>query len=90
LGKVLGVVGATHLVMKIAGIGLPTGMNNTHLLGAGFLAAIGFTMSLFISGLAFDQQALADQAKIGILTASLVASVAGYFIIKKACDLSAT
>jgi NhaA family Na+:H+ antiporter len=90
LGKVLGVVGATHLVMKITGTGLPTGMNSTHLLGTGFLAAIGFTMSLFISGLAFDQEVLADQSKIGILTASLVASVAGYFIIRKACGLPAT
>lgn len=88
LGKVIGVVGSTQLVMKIAGIGLPKGMTNLHLLGAGFLAAIGFTMSLFISGLAFKQEYLSDQAKIGILTASLIASIVGYFIIKKACSLS--
>ncbi len=84
LGKVIGVVGTTQLVMKIAGIELPKGMTNLHLLGAGFLAAIGFTMSLFISGLAFRQEYLSDQAKIGILTASLIASIVGYFIIKKA------
>lgn len=84
LGKIIGVVGTTQLVMKIAGIGLPKGMTNLHLLGAGFLAAIGFTMSLFISGLAFKQEYLSDQAKIGILTASLLASIVGYFIIKNA------
>lgn len=84
LGKVIGVVGTTQLVMKITGIVLPKGMTNLHLLGAGFLAAIGFTMSLFISGLAFRLEYLSDQAKIGILTASLFASIVGYLIIKKA------
>lgn len=87
LGKVVGVFGATQLVIKLMKLELPQGMNNLHLLGAGFLAAIGFTMSLFISGLAFDQEYLSNQAKIGILTASLVASVVGYFIIKRACRI---
>lgn len=88
LGKVIGVVGVTRLVMKFASISLPHGMNQLHLLGAGFLAAIGFTMSLFISGLAFDQEYLSEQGKIGILMASLVASVVGYFLIKRACSIN--
>ena len=87
LGKVIGVVGVTQLVMRFTSLQLPKGMNNWHLLGTGFLAAIGFTMSLFISGLAFDQEYLSDQAKIGILTASLIASVAGYFLINRACNM---
>ena len=84
IGKVIGVVGITHLVMKFTSIQLPEGMNRLHLWGVGFLAAVGFTMSLFISGLAFDQEYLIDQAKLGIIAASIIASVAGYFLIKKA------
>jgi NhaA family Na+:H+ antiporter len=54
--------------------------------GVGFLAAIGFTMSLFIAGLAFTDATHIAEAKLGILLASLAASFAGYFIIRKACQ----
>ncbi|MEQ8361850.1 MAG: Na+/H+ antiporter NhaA [Cyclobacteriaceae bacterium] len=84
LGKVLGVVGVSELMLRFSSVQLPKGMNKLHLWGAGFLAAIGFTMSLFIAGLAFHDELLIQESKLGILMASLVASVLGYFLIKKA------
>ncbi|MEZ4945917.1 MAG: Na+/H+ antiporter NhaA [Cyclobacteriaceae bacterium] len=83
-GKVVGVVGVSELMMRFSSVQLPKGMNKLHLWGTGFLAAIGFTMSLFIAGLAFHQELLIQESKLGILMASLVASLAGYLLIKKA------
>ena len=83
-GKVIGVVGTVFLLTKLKWAILPKDMNNRHLLGAGFLASIGFTMSLFISGLAFQDPDYIIQAKVGILSASILASVVGYFIIRSA------
>lgn len=84
LGKVLGVFGLVFLLVKLKWINLPDGMNNIHLLGVGFLASIGFTMSLFIGGLAFVNKEFIAQAKMGVLFASIVASFIGYIIIKYA------
>ena len=47
------------------------------------LAGIGFTVSLFIAGLAFDDAALADEAKIGVLAASVVAALVGAAILSR-------
>lgn len=81
-GKVLGVFGITSVLIKLKWINIPSGMNTWHLLGAGFLAAIGFTMSLFIANLAFEDPLHVEQAKIGILFASLIASGIGYLLIR--------
>lgn len=83
-GKVIGVVGTVFLLTKLKWATLPKDMNSRHLLGAGFLASIGFTMSLFISELAFQDPNYIIQAKVGILSASILASVVGYFIIRSA------
>lgn len=83
-GKVIGVVGVVYLMLWLKMAVLPEGLNKQHILGAGFLAAIGFTMSLFISGLAFSDRTFIVEAKIGILCASVFASVVGYFIIRSA------
>ena len=82
LGKVLGVVGVVRLFTWFKWGTLPEGMNNHLLWGAGFLAAIGFTMSLFITGLAFRDDTFILQSKLGILTASFIASVIGFLIIR--------
>jgi Na+:H+ antiporter, NhaA family len=84
LGKVLGVYGLISILLKFKWVSLPEGMNKIHLLGAGFLAAIGFTMSLFIGGLAFVNKVHIEEAKMGVLFASILASFAGFFIIKYA------
>lgn len=87
-GKVIGVVGIVFLLLKLRVATLPGDLNRMHIVGAGFLSAIGFTMSLFISGLAFSNPVFVAEAKIGILIASVIASFSGYFIIKKACSVS--
>lgn len=84
LGKVLGVAGITALLVRLRWASLPAGMNMRHVLGAGCLAAVGFTMSLFISGLAFADADYITQSKLGILSASIVAGVVGYTIIRGA------
>lgn len=83
LGKVLG-VGLFSLAAVILGFGvLPTGSNIRQIVGVGFLAGIGFTMSLFIGSLAFSSQELLDFAKIGIIAGSVLSGIVGYTILKK-------
>lgn len=78
VGKVVGIVGFTMLLEKI-GVGkLPEGMNFKNLLGIGLLAAIGFTMSIFVTSLAFTDHLYMNQAKIGIFAASILGGVMGY------------
>ena len=59
-------------------------MGTLELLGLSIVAGIGFTVSLFVTGLAFDDQLLIDEAKIGILGASVVAGVAGLGVLRVA------
>lgn len=85
VGKVLGVSGLTALLIKFKVVSMPSGMTYTNLLGVGFLAAIGFTMSLFVTELAFDvvkHPEYPDQAKLGILIASTIGGIAGFLILK--------
>jgi NhaA family Na+:H+ antiporter len=76
-GKPLGIMGACLLVVRLGLSSLPTGTTWRHLIGVSMLAGIGFTMSLFISGLAFADAAVETQARVGILAASLLAGIAG-------------
>jgi NhaA family Na+:H+ antiporter len=82
VGKVVGVVGFTLLFAKLGIAQFPTGMNFKSLLGLGLLAAIGFTMSLFITSLAFTHPVYIVQAKIGIFGASIVGGVLGFFFLR--------
>ncbi len=78
IGKFVGVSLFSAIAVMI-GLGrLPTGVQWRHLLGAAWLAGIGFTMSLFISQLAFTDPETIEQAKLGILLASVVAGVTGF------------
>lgn len=81
LGKVVGVVGFTMLMVKMKVAPLPAGMNLKNLFGLGLVASIGFTMSLFISSLAFNQPEFHVQAKIGIFAASIIGGVLGYWVL---------
>lgn len=84
LGKVIGIAGAVWLCQKFNIGFLPKDLNMKLVLGVSFLGAIGFTMSLFIAGLAFNSDEIhLQQAKLGIIMASMVASLIGYFIISK-------
>lgn len=82
VGKVIGITGASMLAVR-AGLGrLPEGLGRRSVLGVSAVAGIGFTVSLFITDLAFTEQRLADQAKIGILVASVLASVLGFVLLR--------
>ena len=78
LGKGIGISIFAWLSLKIGIARLPKGVDFYHIVGIGFLAGIGFTMSLFISALAFEgQPELIEQAKLGILFGSIIAGVLG-------------
>jgi NhaA family Na+:H+ antiporter len=84
VGKLVGVVGASWLAVRLRVAGLPEGVRWTHLAGAGALAGIGFTMSLFVTELAFvhtsDGGELVGAAKQAILVASVVAAALGSLV----------
>ncbi len=84
LGKQLGVTLFAWLAVRTGLSELPQGVGWRHVYGAGWLAGIGFTMSLFITDLAFSDGALVDAAKLGILAASLIAGVVGWAILRGA------
>jgi NhaA family Na+:H+ antiporter len=80
-GKVIGVAGAIALAQRL-GIGrLPDSVTARHILGMSGLAGIGFTVSIFITGLAFSDPELTDEAKIGVLAASALAAAVGAGIL---------
>ncbi len=84
IGKPLGVTGLTWIAVKLGITKLPDGVSWFGILGVGFLAGIGFTMALFIANLAFGEGAALDQAKIGILSASVVAAIIGLVALNRA------
>ena len=83
-GKLTGIAGATFIGTRTRLGQLPAGVGNIHIIGAGAVGGIGFTVSLFITGLAFSTEALQAQAKIGILVGSLLAAVLGAGILRRA------
>lgn len=88
VGKFVGVLLFTWLMVK-TGLGiLPESATWKHIIGVAALAGIGFTMSLFVSALAFEQQVMVDEAKYGILIASLIAASIGYTILKNTSNPS--
>lgn len=79
LGKPIGITLAAWLAIKLGLCEMPAGTNIHHVIGAGFLAGIGFTMSIFIAELAFaGDKMLLVHAKTGILFASILAAVLGF------------
>lgn len=77
LGKPLGVIAASALAVKLGWSQLPPGVTWSGVGLVGLLAGIGFTMSIFIAGLAFEDIALLGAAKLGVLLASSIAAVLG-------------
>ena len=78
LGKPLGILLACWCITRLKWGRLPEGVSWMQMAGIGILAGIGFTMSIFISMLAFTDQSMQDMAKVGVLLASLLAIVTGY------------
>ena len=83
VGKPAGIGLLSWLAVKSGHGALPEGVTWAQVFGAGCLAGIGFTMSLFISDLAFDNETLIATAKIGILAASLASGILGYIVLSK-------
>ena len=83
LGKVLGIFGISWLAIKLKIAKLPDNSTMSQIFGVAFLGGIGFTMSIFVADLAFlGNDNLIFQAKIGILIASLVSGLFGYFWLR--------
>ncbi|WP_244283251.1 Na+/H+ antiporter NhaA [Streptomyces flavidovirens] len=81
LGKIVGIGGVTCLVRRLGWGALPADMHHREILGVAALGGIGFTVSLFITDLAFTDAALIAQAKVGILAASTAAALAGAVLL---------
>lgn len=81
-GKLLGIILAVWIAVKLGFGSLQKGVRWIHLVGVALLGGIGFTMSLFISNLAYSDVGILNQAKLGILIGSLVAGLTGYLILK--------
>jgi len=85
LGKQAGICGAVFAAERIGFAPRPAGASWMHVWGIALLCGIGFTMSLFISALAFpDHPALIDEAKMGILLGSLASGLLGYTVLRTA------
>ena len=83
LGKPLGIVGLTWLTVTMRWASLPTGLDMRHIFGVGLLGGIGFTMSIFIADLGFvNRPEDLLMAKTGILLASAIAGLGGYFWLR--------
>jgi NhaA family Na+:H+ antiporter len=76
-GKPLGICGATWLMLKVGWCRLPPGLTWDGVMVVGLLAGIGFTMSIFIAMLAFNDEELLSAAKLGVLLGSLMAATVG-------------
>ncbi|MCM2284162.1 MAG: Na+/H+ antiporter NhaA [Desulfobacula sp.] len=82
VGKQAGITLLSFLAVKLGLANLPTGVSWKHIYGASWLTGIGFTMSIFISALAFTgDPAMLDSAKLAILTASIIAGAGGYVFL---------
>lgn len=82
LGKQLGIFGITYIMLKLKMCQFPIDVRLNHIYAVSVISAIGFTMSLFISKLAFDNQAMLEEAKLGILISALLASVTAFAVLR--------
>lgn len=81
LGKPIGIMIMSFLVVKTKIASLPENVNWGHMLGASILGGVGFTMAIFVANLAFPDEGLVATAKLGILLASLIAGVVGFLFL---------
>ena len=84
VGKPIGIVGLTYLAQKLKIVKKPDDLGWDEVIAVGFLGGIGFTMSIFITQLAFEDQSIIDAVKLGIFFASFIAGVIGVILILKA------
>lgn len=89
VGKVAGVGLFTLLAVRLGLSALPAGATTRHVFGIAAIAGIGFTVSLFVTNLAYDSALLLEEAKVGILVASVVAALVGVVILSRTSSKSA-
>ncbi len=82
LGKVAGITLLPWLASRIGLVELPESVSWTHVAGVGLVGGIGFTVAIFVAGLAFNDPLLVDKAKLGILGASVLSGLLGYFVLR--------
>jgi NhaA family Na+:H+ antiporter len=82
LGKQAGVFGSIRLAAALGWADRPQGASWLQVYVLALICGIGFTISLFIGGLAFDDPALVDQVKIGVLAGSILSALAGFVILR--------
>ena len=82
VGKLVGVFLFSWLTVRSGRASLPGGVGWGQVAGVGLLAGVGFTMSLFVSDLAFASDGLVGIAKIGILVASLASGIGGFLLLQ--------
>ncbi len=83
VGKTAGISVFSWIAHRLGWVTIPKSMTGLHMVGLAMVAGIGFTVSLFISRLAFDDPSIADESKIGILVGSLIAAVVGLVILSR-------
>jgi NhaA family Na+:H+ antiporter len=81
IGKPIGIFIVTWLAVKLRICEMPTGSTWPQVLSVGMLGGIGFTVALLITDLGFERELLIDEAKLGVLTASLAAGVIGFVLL---------
>jgi NhaA family Na+:H+ antiporter len=84
IGKQVGVFGSVWVAVKLKVASRPSGVSWAQVYGTALLCGIGFTMSLFIGGLAFPEAPQADAVKIGVLMGSLLSAAAGVLVLRLA------
>jgi len=90
VGKTVGVAATSLLAVKFGLVNRPRGVSNLHMVGIAMAAGVGFTVALFVTNLAFTDAGSADQSRIGILGASLVAALAAVAVLRLASARSST
>ncbi len=83
VGKTMGISLFAWIAHRLGWVTIPKSMTGLHMMGLSMVAGIGFTVSLFISRLAFDDPTIADESKIGILVGSLIAAVVGMGMLSR-------
>jgi NhaA family Na+:H+ antiporter len=81
LGKQLGVFGAAMAAIKLGAAGRPAGASYIQLYGVAILTGVGFTMSLFIGTLAFEDESLMAQVRLGVLVASILSGLIASLVL---------
>lgn len=82
IGKPIGIFTLSFIAVKLKLCDLPSDVSWMNIVGAGFLSGIGFTMSIFITLLAFDSEILVNNTKLIILLSSLIAGIIGFCVLK--------